>query len=75
VTDEEKRRREQHRRIWLELAFDEMPADVDAAVTRLWAGGGTSTAVACRILGTDLAGLCGIAQRHAIPITRTDGAA
>lgn len=75
MTDRERRRREEHRRVWLELAFDEMPDDVPAAVVRLWASGGTSTAVACRILDTDAAGLHGIAQRHAIPITRTDGAA
>ncbi|WP_294640411.1 hypothetical protein [uncultured Aureimonas sp.] len=75
MTDEAQRRRGEHRRIWLELTFDVPPDDVDAAVTRLWAAGETSTAVACRILDTDAAGLHGIAQRHDIPITRTDGAA
>ncbi|WP_158871370.1 hypothetical protein [Antarcticirhabdus aurantiaca] len=66
--DEERRRRSVA--AWIELAFDETPGDLPAAVVEMWASGGTSTKVASWVLGTDLAGLLRIAGEHGILILR-----
>ena len=68
MDDQQRRRRAEHRAVWLELTFEPMPDDPCLAVVELWSAGGTSTAMAAEILDVDVAGLVRLAGELGLPL-------